>query len=190
MMKDCMLDLETMDVKPNAAIIQISAVQFCPYTGEVGKKFDKVISLQSSIDYGLSVGAGAIKFWMSDDCTTPEARQKVMSGQDELPKALRKFNKWLVNNNIRMLWGNGTASDNVWLRSAYDAVGIEPVLNFRSDMDFRTMRSLARDLGYVSDIEFKGEEHNAIDDCLHQIETLVDIFKYLNIRNQNDNSRT
>lgn len=78
-MKDIMVDLESMGVGNNPALIQIAAVQFDINTGEIGNIFDMKIDLQSSLDAGLEISAGTVKFWMTNPTVNQETRNIVMS---------------------------------------------------------------------------------------------------------------
>lgn len=63
-MKHLMIDLETMDNKPTAAITAIGAVLFNPETGEMGETFYRRISLTSSVDYDCTMGADTVLWWL------------------------------------------------------------------------------------------------------------------------------
>lgn len=192
---DVMLDLETMGVGNNPAIIQVAAVAFNSETGEEYAKFDRKIDLQSSMDAGLTISAGTIKFWMTHKSVNQEARDIVMEQTGDhgkqgntLEEALKSFKIWykslptLTNKKLGCTWGNGSASDNVWVRSAYEAVGVKPPFIFRDDMCLRTLRTLAKRKGYNSDnLHFEGNMHDGLDDCRYQIKDLIEIKKFLDI---------
>lgn len=93
-MKDIMIDCETMSEKPNGAIVSIGAVQFDMGTGEIGKKFYKNIDLQSCINYGLTLSAGTIMWWMSKD---KEAQNSLLKDCFDLQDALEYFEDWLIS---------------------------------------------------------------------------------------------
>ena len=194
---DVMLDLESMGVGNTPALIQVAAVAFNSETGQEVSKFDEKIDLKSSMDAGLTITAGTIKFWMTNSSVNQETREIVLSetgdhgkeGQS-LESVLRKFSLWydtLEGNNgdydldVGGVWGNGSASDNVWLRSAYDAISIKPPFIFRDDMCLRTLKSLAKRKGYKTSFEFEGNQHDGLDDCRFQIKDLIEIKKFLGI---------
>lgn len=59
------IDLETMSTKPTAAIVSIGAVRLdAGFNLTKDPYFYERVSLQSSMDCGLSVDAGTILFWM------------------------------------------------------------------------------------------------------------------------------
>ena len=186
-LNDAMIDLESMGVGNSPALIQISAVQFDMFTGKTGKTFDEVIDLKSSMDAGLNISPGTIKFWMTNGTVTQEARELVMAktgdhadGSNSIQDVLAKFSEWIKENDIQYVHGNGAASDNVWLRSAYDACKIKSPFTFRDDICYRTLRTVAKRLGWVEEVKFEGIVHNGIDDAKHQIRVLKDLLNFLN----------
>ncbi len=188
-MIDIMLDSETMGVGNSPALLQISAVQFDINTGEIGSTFDMKIDLQTSIDAGLDISAGTINFWMTNKDVTQEARENVLTetgdhkkGGNTLSYVLNKFSYWIKTNSIKHVWGHGSASDNVWIRSAYDAVQMEYPFNFREDMCYRTLYKLAKRQGYVNSVTREGIYHDGLDDAKHQVKCLMEIMKFLNVK--------
>ena len=59
-----MVDIETMGIKSNFAIISIGAVEFKIETGETGKEFYRNVTLKSSVELGLNVDADTVMWWM------------------------------------------------------------------------------------------------------------------------------
>lgn len=177
---EIMLDLETMGVGNSPALIQISAILFDPSTGEEIKSFDEKIDLNSSVEKGLTLTPSTVKWWMTDESISQQTRVEVMSGEKTLTAVLNLFSQWVGSGEV-LVWGNGSASDNVWIRSAYDACYLKPPFTFREDMCLRTLRSLAYKNGYVRNFEFEGNRHDALDDCRYQIKDLIEIKRFLNI---------
>jgi hypothetical protein len=99
------------------------------------------------------------------------ARQAITEAECLLPldEALEKFASWLGEG--AHVWGNGAASDNVWLRQAYANAGIVVPWQFYHDRCYRTLKSLFRDVPYVHE----GVKHNAIDDARSQANHLLRI---------------
>lgn len=192
-MQDAMIDLESIGVETDAALTQISAVQFNPFTGQMGSEFNRVIDLKSSLDAGLSISAGSIKFWLTHPSVTQEARDVVMSKtgdqepalpEDSLSSVLADFKKWIKENDIRYIHGNGSASDNVWVRSAYKAIEMEPAFTFRDDICFRSLKTMAKRTGWKDEVEFIGVVHNGIDDAKHQVHVLSSILEHFGMNVQ------
>ena len=88
-MKHIMLDIETMGNRSTSAIIQIGAVQFDPYTGEVGGAFERNVDLTSAILKGCTVDEGTMKWWSGQSI---EAQRALATPTPiSLKSALRAF---------------------------------------------------------------------------------------------------
>lgn len=190
-MKDCMVDLETMGVGNKPALLQVSAVLFDINSGEFGDEFNMKIDLQSSMDAGLEVSAGTIKFWMTNQSVSQEARVGVMEetgdhgkGGNELKDVMQEFAKWLKYHDVKYIHGNGAASDNVWIRSAFQSVGVEDPVKFRGDFCFRTIKTLCKRIGWKDTIVREGVFHDGLDDAKHQVKVLLNMLDYLNFNRE------
>lgn len=174
----CMLDLETMSTAPNAAVIAIGAVMFNlkPKFGvdPMGPEFYRVIDLKSSMGHGLVVDASTIQWWMRQE---DAARNLFVDNPGSpLPAVLADFSSWLSwaagrTTNIVKVWGNGSDFDNVILKSAYDACGLEVPWKYSNNRCYRTMRAMM--FPNATAAPFKGTKHNALDDAKNQAIHLV-----------------
>lgn len=168
---DVMLDLETLGNKSNSALLSIGAVEFNIETGEIGRKFYKVINLQSCLDIGLKINASTFYWWLQQN---QGARDAVcVDKKFDIQTALHMFSGWMKDciKDVQ-IWGNGARFDIGILEDAYVACGIQEMpWSFRSERDVRTLVSFAPEIKTAH--PFKGTEHNPIDDCIHQIEYCV-----------------
>ena len=166
-----MIDVETMGVRSNAAIIAIGAVKF-DKSSISPDTFYRVIDLQSCMDAGLTVDASTILWWMKQ---SKEAREEFTSNLVpvySLTMVLQEFMSWLsFFGDIEAIWGNGGNFDNVILASACQAVGIEP-WDFWQDRCYRTAKSCYPELDY----KFEGTPHNALDDATSQAKHLIKLW--------------
>lgn len=188
MMNNIMLDIETLDNRPNAAIAQVAAVMFDPSTGELGAEFNQVVDIDDSLLYG-TVNGDTIKWWMQQ---SDEARSifKAESSTD-LESTLHSFTEWVLENSDMktkegnpdaLVWGNGATFDNVILGNAYEALGLVRPWSFWNNRDLRTVVDLGINLRGVDpkrNTEFDGVPHNALDDAKHQVKYLCSILKSL-----------
>lgn len=160
-----MLDLETMSLAPNAALVSIGAVRMT-VRGESGAVFHRSIALQSSVEAGLRIDPGTVMWWMQQD---DRARSALMIQPRPLVEVLRDFADWIAPQAMSdaqpLLWGNGAAADNVWLAEAYRAVGLPRPWTHKGDRCYRTFRAFHRD---VEDPPPNPVEHDALQDALWQ----------------------
>jgi exodeoxyribonuclease VIII len=179
-MKHIMLDLETMGVGPNSAIIAIGAVEFeldyelgvvekgeeSLVKGSVGNSFYSVIDLDSCIKSGLTMDASTVLWWMQQ---SDDARKQFDRLGDQLAKALQDFSNWFKEVNSQYVWGNGAAFDNVLLANAYVKCGLDQPWKHWDDRCYRTVKGLYPNIK----MQRSGTHHNAVDDARSQAEHLI-----------------
>ena len=170
-MNHVMLDIDTMSNKSNAAIIQIGAVQFNPYTGDVRMEFEVNIDITSCLLAGLDVNPETVQWWRGQ---SEDAKKALMAGQKyPLSVALKNFTAFVEGLNCKygpFVWGNGSDFDNVILTNAYEALNMKRPWHYRNDRDVRTLVALGKTFG-INPFEEKrtGTYHRGIDDCKYQI---------------------
>ena len=165
-----MMDLETMGNSHNAAIVEIAAVKFDPAKGCILDDFGRKVDLESSIDIGLEVNPATIIWWMQQ---SDEARKNVTdtSGAITIKEALVDFAQW-YGPDLLPIWGNGVASDNVWMKSAFDKADLTCPWTHKQDRCYRTIRELCPPDLHTPDI---GTKHKAMDDAIFQATHLMAI---------------
>ncbi len=159
-----MLDLETMGSGSNSAITAIGAVRF---GDTVTDKFYQVVSLQSSVDAGLSMDVSTVLWWMqqSDEARSIYYQHTAVP----LKEMLMNFIAWIGED--ARVWGCGAAFDNAILSNAYRKTGIRQPWNFWNDMCYRTIKNLNPEVALVR----VGTHHNAVDDAESQARHLLKI---------------
>lgn len=185
-----MLDIETLDLKPTAAVLSIAATFFDPFTGQLGASFERQINLKSCIDLGLTVDPETIMWWMEQSKEAQEAFRG-NSKAEGLGEVLCAFSKW-VNYELSFLrdrrgfsvWGNGKDFDCVIMENAYRAAGLKSLTpwKFWETVDVRTLVALAHAAGcedFKANTPFEGTRHNALDDVSHQIKYVVKYFNHM-----------
>lgn len=171
-----MIDVETLSLDPNAHLLSIAAVQFDINTGSIGKQFYEVI-LQNKTS-GV-IDCATVRWWMRQD---QQARDAIWSFQEDqlcLMDVLIKLSNFLVecqagDNHYApvtpvTIWQRGPM-DYVWLESAYARCYLAPIWFHTQWQDQRTATKGLPKHKLPARI---GTAHNALDDCLHQIECLV-----------------
>lgn len=170
-----MIDLETMSAASNAAIISIGAVLFNEPNG-LGEKFERRVTLESSMNYGLDVNASTIEWWMDQ---SDEAREVFKRSGYPLAKSLSDFISWLQQECCEpantIVWGNGSDFDNVILTNAYKACGLTQPWKFYNNRCYRTVKQIGAKQGIL--LPATGIKHNALDDACNQALHLIAISK-------------
>ncbi|EOG9062800.1 3'-5' exonuclease [Vibrio fluvialis] len=181
-MKNLMIDLETMGNSSNAAIVSIGACFFEPSTGEIGEKFSRIISLESSQACGC-IDASTVLWWMKQ---SNEARAVLNSREAvHITSALQDFRQF-TNDGLGqpLVWGNGSSFDCVILKNTIiQCLGEQYVpWQFWNERDVRTMVDLGKSLlGFdpKRDMPFEGIRHDALSDAIHQAKYVSAIYQRL-----------
>lgn len=178
-----MLDLETMGLDFNAAVVQISAVEFDLITGLVLSSFTVNVDYKSAVEAGLTTTDSTVKFWHDQP---PEVQERVLIGGISLKDALEQLHNYLNKLGTPYVWGNGVRADNVWILSAFRALGMPDPFAYNKDLDYRTLYQLAElkadlkgDPKPWKDLPFVGFPHYSLDDCYHQIKKATLMWNYL-----------
>lgn len=172
-MQNVMIDLETMGLRPNAAIVSIGAVHFD--SSLTISTFHQPILLASCEAAGLTVDQSTADWWAKQ---SKEARASWDNDQAvDLAEALDRFRGWInLIGGVKDVapWGNGADFDLVLLKSAFDAVDMAVPWRYYNHRCFRTVRNL---LPLEVPIQRVGTHHNALDDALYQTQWLQAVIK-------------
>lgn len=182
-----MIDLETLSTHNNAAIIEIGAVEFNKYTGEVGEKFNVIIDPKDWCKNDRHVDGETIQWWFKQ---TNEARKRFTKEKNEyitLKHALQKLKYFIMDcdtiedDKDVVVWGNGATMDISILENAFNYFDIDVPWKFWAVNDVRTIVDLNPSI--KNNCEFDcGVRHSAIADCLYQIKYTTDTIKSLEVK--------
>lgn len=192
-MKHVMLDLETMGLRPNAAIVSIGAVHFEGVTDQslshgtvlgnndlrVVDSMHVAVSLKSCLDAGLTTDQSTVDWWSKQSAEARSSWQQ--EGAPTLEDALTSlsaFVRRMGSEKDVCPWGNGADFDLVLLKSAYGALGADPPWRYWNHRCYRTVKGLFP----VAEIPRQGTHHNALDDAVHQVATLRQIVRTHRLR--------
>ena len=100
-----MVDLETLSIRPYAAIVSIGAVKFTEQDGILDTFYINVDG-QSCKDHGLHIDPKTIEWWSKQ---SPEARKALTDNPQPLVVALEEFSNFYGEDPTTIIWGNGSA---------------------------------------------------------------------------------
>jgi hypothetical protein len=165
--RDLMLDLETMGVRPTSAIVSIGAVMFDE--NGLGEEFYTPVSLQSCVNFGLTTDADTVKWWE----TQPELVRNAWADEHAplMDVALKAFNDWCVKNGVQRVWGNGADFDPPIIVNAFRALDAEAPWPWHGHRCYRTVRKMFDD----PQTPRTGTLHHALDDAKYQAQNLLAI---------------
>lgn len=161
--RNFMVDIETLDTSPGAAILSIGACEFAVGTSPFNE-FYVNINLFDSLMNGFTMSQETLKWWQGQG---KKAQEMLASEGLYVPVAqgLAKFAKWLPSRNDEYyLWAKGPDFDLVLLDVAYRKMGFARApWSYRNARDVRTVLWL----GDVIQPE-STTEHDALSDAIAQ----------------------
>jgi hypothetical protein len=180
--KHLMIDLETLSLRQDAAILSIGAVLFNIETGEIETDNLHIgIAMLDQPNYG-HIDPDTVAWWLKQP---NEAQQSIthltrhgMLLADALEE-LRFFVENLTNPEHVRVWSNGATFDIVTLDNAYARHGKRSPWNFWNHRDVRTIVEMGRtllDFDPKHDMPFEGIQHNALADAIHQAKYVSQIY--------------
>lgn len=176
MTKAFSLDMETLSLEDNPLILSIGVVLF---------DTDKVQSYKELYNdsptlhlhlfqkdqverYGRHKCQETANWWANQ---TERAQQSVFSAQNsqEFSVAIQALRYWLggymTQTGASQLWSYGSASDAVWIKSAFKAINEPFPFHYRN---IRCLRTWAAELGVGCPVSPLSIKHNALCDALIQ----------------------
>lgn len=167
-----MIDLETMGLTPDGAIVSIGAALFSPHSGDIRTEFYKRVSLESSVKAGMKIDPATLIWWLGQG---DEARRDLIEfGRFNLKSVLEAFISFYQDTPVDGVWSHGSNFDIVLMERAFDLCELRCPWTYRQVRDTRTLFALA---GVVH----KGNTHNALQDAIAQVATVHKAYKELGL---------
>jgi len=159
-LKHAMIDLETMGITPDSAIVSVGVVIFDPRYGKVSDKtFYRELDW---VNQDRSVCKDTRAWW---DKQAEEA-QIALYGIDELEDVLFELSDFLPTD--CKVWGNGATFDISILEDAYRQQKIEIPWKYWNVRDVRTIKDMYESKRGGFNKKSGGTLHNALDDAYFQ----------------------
>lgn len=184
-MDHVMIDLETLSVRPNAAVLSIGACYFDPKgpVGHTGPEFYRVVNIETCIRQGMVVDDGTFNWWMNQ---SQEARDAISKARKmSLYEALSDFKlfwqgvggidgttgeqKHLFDDKhgADMLWAHGTNFDEPIMHFAYASYALERPWPYNHVRDTRGLFDFTG-VWPKKDAYPDLTAHNALSDAIRQ----------------------
>lgn len=168
-----MADIETLGKGNNALIVSLGAVKFT--ADAIIDRFHVGIDPEDAERFGLKIDASTVMWWLNPE--RDQARKELFAlPKVDLASALDGFAIWVQETpdaDRGSLWGKGATFDNVRIKSAYDAVGLEYPFSYKQDECYRTLANRCPDVPF----EQLATAHNAVADAESQAVHLQAICK-------------
>lgn len=160
-----MCDLETVDNRPSAAILQVGIVKFT--SKEILEKFKLDIYVPTQLELGRTMNFDTICWWAGqkhmketfDKCNNPDT-----SVTPSLA-AMQMVNFFLNDGKEMAVWSNGVDFDTVILESYFETFGHKAPWKFWNKRCYKTIKRM---FNVEGNLKREGTHHTAIDDAIHQ----------------------
>ncbi len=193
-MRHFMLDIETLGMEPDGAIIQIGAVEFSPDLRPCrGDTFSAFVSLESNLDEDRTVNPSTLYWWAKqpkfssviDHVEKGTTLESALNGLGLFlsGEGLSKIDAVTPKNNI-IVWANGVTFDISMLTHAYKAVIGRVPWSYSNIMDLKPYLFAVYGETSLSKFEIPGvrkatNAHDAISDCYYQIHVVQHLISRL-----------
>lgn len=165
---DGMLDIETMGMPPDGALVGLG---FCFFDltkdDPIGPTFSCAINLATAVKAGMKIDPSTVMFWLAQG---EQARRSIMWQTQDITKALREFNEFLAEHSrprdLRV-FGNSPSFDLQIMRTAYKLTDTPCPWHFTNERDFRTVRAMYPSVEY-NPAEKGDDAHSAVHDAIFQ----------------------
>lgn len=172
-MNDFSLDVETLSTRYDAAILSIGCVRFDRDTGEIGSRFYKAITLDTTLRSG-HVSGDTLTWWMGQSSAAKRVLNEM--GREPLANALHLLGSFIRNAGAPRVWGNGASFDITILEAAFvnGGHGLTPPWHYMNIRDMRTIVDAAIAKGFDPwQIPKVGTIHHAGDDAEYQARVIA-----------------
>jgi hypothetical protein len=172
-----MLDLETLDTRPSAAVLSIGLVGFYPFGVDapmpIGERW--VLDVDAQLARGATVSGSTLCWWaqQSDAARHDWARASQLS-----PEYVLTVLRNIVDCEYACVWAHVAAFDFPILDMLASRFGLKPLFDFRKMRDTRTLFQLLS----LAPGRTQGVAHNPLDDAAAQARVVVDALHLLRAR--------
>lgn len=176
--KHFMVDIETLSVAVNAAVLSIGAVEFDPFSGEIKNEFYHELRLDQQKHRLIDIGT--VQWWVKQVCEDT-TRGNIFLNENKTPvrNALLML-KEFFGGGEKAIWACDPDFDCTILSNLFNEYAIFIPWRYYEPKSVRTIRELAA----LHNVPMPGENktHNALEDCLRQVKEVVEFNRTLNLQ--------
>lgn len=171
-MTHAMIDIETLGVGVSAPLFEIG---ICVFDNTQILKSDlfRVDILDVMFKTGFIPQRETLEWWSKQEYDPTNHEDFTWP----LKSALHALNRFMDEHGVRYVWANSPSFDLVILERHYEAVGIPKRWSYSRELDFRTVKYLAKEKAWPG----SGDEptHNAREDAILQAKLLLEMLSYV-----------
>jgi DNA polymerase III epsilon subunit-like protein len=175
MKTDVMIDLETLDVRPTAALLTIGAVKFDPFGDDVNTpaadKFYVKVDIDSCDKLGLTTSEDTLNWWSQQ---SKEAQDEAFSTEDRIPihDAMNQLYKFCWG--AKRVWSHGAGFDVIICEHIFGRLEKAVPWSFWEVRDTRTLFDIGIDPKRPPVLK-----HHALEDAWNQAVGVQNVLRTL-----------
>lgn len=189
-----MIDTETLSTKSNAAILSVAAVKFLPDVVQTDAELRSIdnwmyfnIDIYDSIRMNRDVNMETVLWWSTQK---PAAWDALQADRQKFFSAMIMTSSFLqvVSEEMPFIYCNPASFDFPILKSAFEQFNIKTWEHYQERCYRTYINEISKLVGIrYKDItsvkefmrSYKGDAHNAMDDCIKQIGIMQRVRKYV-----------
>jgi len=157
------IDLETIDVRPQATVLSLGAVKFNPLSfAEPHSELYFKISIDDQDSLGRTTSDATLEWWGKQDPAIMEEAFD-QTGAVTVENAMTQISKFAVG--VDTFWGQGYGFDYTMLEDMYRSIGRPIPWNFWQILDSRTLFRVCKQDPRK---QIQNDLHNALADAYYQ----------------------
>jgi len=170
------IDLETIDVKPQATVLSLGAVKFNPFSfDEPHSDLYFKISIEDQDSLGRTASDSTLEWWSKQD---PAIMEEAFDQTDAITvdQALARISKFAVG--VDTFWGQGYGFDYTMLEDMFRSQKLPIPWNFWQILDSRTLFRVCKQDPRK---QIQNDLHNALADAYYQSKAIQIAYKELGV---------
>ena len=172
-----MIDLETLGVTNDCAILTVGAIKFDPYSdAEPHSGLYLRVNVDEQTELGRTVDDNTLEWWGKQDA---KIREEALGDEDRttLLDFIKQLNKFCVG--LDELWCQGPLFDYAILQNLYAQLGQPVPWNYWQIRDSRTLYNM---LPKDPRKDVQMDLHNALADCYFQAKSVQKAYKNFGVK--------
>lgn len=179
--RHAMIDLETFGTSPDSVVLSIGVVIYHPMQSEQEAPYytaHAVLNPTEQILAGRRIDPKTVKWWNDQ---SDKAKASICDAFDSyrIGQAMDNLREAFKLHRVEHVWGNGADFDNVLTNELCRMVGQEPLIHYRWNRCYRTLRSQFGHLIAYETVVNELTHHNALHDAIYQMDGHKQIHKAL-----------
>ena len=170
------IDLETIDVRPQATVLSLGAVKFNPFSfDEPHSELYLKISIEDQDRLGRTASDSTLEWWSKQDSAIMEEAFD-QTDAVSVDQALAQISKFSVG--VDTFWGQGYGFDYTMLEDMFRSAGKPIPWNFWQILDSRTLFRVCKQDPRK---QIQNNLHNALADAYYQSKAIQIAYQELGV---------